>query len=100
MWRWYLQFGHGFGAVDNLIPQGRIWFLVPHLQFGHGFGAVDNYGSSAGLIRVWGTLQFGHGFGAVDNVGSKSLPRRIGTTFNSATALGPWITGLRGGNSS
>ncbi len=63
----------------------------PSLQFGHGFGAVDNSAPKPKAKKTV-VLQFGHGFGAVDNVFDADADADADADFNSATALGPWIT--------
>src|SRR2546429_189841 len=86
-----LQFGHGTDAVDDLANTAD-----PSdpgaLQFGHGTAAVDDLPRHHKGLVLPEVLQFGHGTDAVD--ASKVLLHcGIGNmSFNSATALTPWMT--------
>ena len=64
------------------------------LQFGHGGEAVENerYG---GKVNVDDGLQFGHGGEAVENSDAQIAGCVGVATFNSATAVKPWRTGLQ-----
>src|SRR5262245_28458757 len=61
------------------------------LQFGHGPSTVDDLLAWL-LADLFGTLQFGHGPSTVDDrvAGCRGHPRT--RSFNSATALRPWMT--------
>ena len=61
------------------------------LQFGHGTDAVDDL-QGRRLLRRLQWLQFGHGTDAVDDNVLPLPIRHCSVSFNSATALMPWMT--------
>ncbi len=61
------------------------------LQFGHGGDAVGDMTIKA-IVPYFGALQFGHGGDAVGDSTHPLVPGPVRATFNSATAVTPWVT--------
>ncbi len=63
------------------------------LQFGHGGDAVGD-GRELHLFRALGKLQFGHGGDAVGDENPDQHLAASVRSFNSATAVTPWVTSV------
>src|SRR5262249_50144722 len=89
----WLQFGHGVDAVENLItsPASK---SITRLQCGHGVDAVENEAEQRPVN------QYENSFNAATALMPWRTqwtrpPRSRSPRFNAATALMPWRTGLR-----